>query len=227
MKDRTGEIGCLRFNQLYPPFNNPAIRRVVVAAMDQKEVMEGVAGAEPSLYRTDVGLFVPERRWPAPPGIEITRGPKDYAKAEAGIWPPPATTAKRSLSWQPPTIPTIWAEAQVATDILSKIGFNIDLQAMDWGSVVQRRASREPVDKGGWNIFYTFLGGFGNISPAPNIAIRGNGTAALVRLAHQRKVRGTLQCLVRCTRSGRAKKDLRGHANCVLAKSDLCTARHV
>ena len=40
VKDRTGEIGCLRFNALNPPFDNPAIRRVVVAAMDQKEVME-------------------------------------------------------------------------------------------------------------------------------------------------------------------------------------------
>ncbi len=48
VKDRTGEIGCLRFNHLHPPFDNAAIRRVVVAAIDQKEVMEAVAGAEPS-----------------------------------------------------------------------------------------------------------------------------------------------------------------------------------
>jgi len=41
--------------------------------------------------------------------------------------------------------------------------------------VVQRRASKKPPDQGGWNIFYTYLGGFGNISPAPNIVIRGNG----------------------------------------------------
>ena len=41
--------------------------------------------------------------------------------------------------------------------------------------MVQRRASQEPIDKGGWNIFYTYLGGFGNVSPAPNIAIRSNG----------------------------------------------------
>ena len=27
VKDRTGEMGCLRFNQLFPPFDNPAIRR--------------------------------------------------------------------------------------------------------------------------------------------------------------------------------------------------------
>src|SRR5438132_10460293 len=57
VKARTGRIGCLRFNHLYPPFDNPAIRRVVLSAMDQKEVMTAVAGAEPSLIKTDVGLF--------------------------------------------------------------------------------------------------------------------------------------------------------------------------
>jgi peptide/nickel transport system substrate-binding protein len=40
VKDRTGEMGCLRFNHLLPPFDNPAVRRVVVAAMDPKEVRE-------------------------------------------------------------------------------------------------------------------------------------------------------------------------------------------
>jgi peptide/nickel transport system substrate-binding protein len=62
--------------------------------------------------------------------------------------------------------------------VLSKIGFNVDMQAMDWPTVVARRASKEPLDKGGWNVFYTYLGGFGNVSPAPNIAIRGNGEKA-------------------------------------------------
>jgi peptide/nickel transport system substrate-binding protein len=42
-------------------------------------------------------------------------------------------------------------------------------------SRVARRASREPIDKGGWNIFYTYLGGMGNISPGPDIAIRSSG----------------------------------------------------
>jgi peptide/nickel transport system substrate-binding protein len=177
VKDRTGEMGCLRFNQLFPPFDNPAIRRVVVAAMDQQEVMEAVAGAEPSLYKTDCGLFVPGTPMASTAGIEITRGPKDYAKlkqelAAAGY------NGEKIVILAATTIPTIWAEAQVASDTLSKIGFNTDLQSMEWGSVVQRRASREPPDKGGWNIFYTWLGGFGNISPAPNIAIRGNGLGA-------------------------------------------------
>ena len=169
MKDRTGEIGCLRFNQLYPPFDKPAIRRVVVAAMDQKEIMEAFAGAEPSLIKTDVGIFVPGTPMASTVGVESTRGPKDYDKLNRNS-PPPATRARRSSMLAATTIPTIWAEAQVAADMLKRIGFNVDLQALEWGTVVQRRASKEPIDKGGWNIFYTYLGGFGNISPAPDIA---------------------------------------------------------
>jgi peptide/nickel transport system substrate-binding protein len=177
VKDRTGEMGCLRFNQLYRPFDNAAVRRVVVAAMDQKEVMEAVSGAEPSLYKTDVGLFVPGTPMASTVGVEITRGPKDYAKLQQDLTAA-GYKGEKIVILAATTIPTIWAEAQVASDTLSKIGFNIDLQSMEWGSVVQRRASREPPDKGGWNIFYTWLGGFGNISPAPSISIRGNGTAA-------------------------------------------------
>ncbi len=177
VKDRTGEMACLRFNHLLPPFNNPAIRRIALEAIDQKEVMEAVAGAVPSLYKTDVGLFVPGTPMASAAGAEITRGPKDYAKLKKDL-AAAGYNGEKLVVLGATTIPTIWAEAQVASDMLTKAGFNIDLQGLEWGTVVQRRASREPVDKGGWNIFYTYLGGFGNISPAPNIAIRGNGTAA-------------------------------------------------
>jgi peptide/nickel transport system substrate-binding protein len=177
VKDRTGEIGCLRFNHLFPPFDNAAIRRVVLSAMDQKEVMTAVAGAEPSLIKTDVGLFVPGTPMASTVGVEITRGPKDLDKikkdlASAGY------KGERVVVLAASTIPTIFAEAQVATDVLQRIGMNIDLQTMEWGSVVARRASREPIDKGGWNIFYTYLGGMGNISPGPDIAIRASGADA-------------------------------------------------
>jgi peptide/nickel transport system substrate-binding protein len=177
VKDRTGEIGCLRFNHLFPPFDNAAIRRVVLSAMDQKEMMTAVAGAEPNLIKTDVGLFVPGTPMASTVGVEITRGTTDLDKlkkdlANAGY------KGERVVVLAASTIPTIFAEAEVATDVLHRIGMNIDLQTMEWGSVVARRASREPIDKGGWNIFYTYLGGMGNISPGPDIAIRASGADA-------------------------------------------------
>ena len=45
--------------------------------------------------------------------------------------------------------------------MFKKIGINAELRSTDWGSVVQRRATREPVEKGGWSVFHTwFTGGF-------------------------------------------------------------------
>ncbi|MBN8898562.1 MAG: ABC transporter substrate-binding protein, partial [Rhodospirillales bacterium] len=125
VKDRTGELGCLRFNQLHPPFDNVAIRRVVVAAMDQKEIMEAVAGAEPSIIKTDVGLFVPGTPMASTAGVEITRGPKNYDKLKQDL-KAAGYDGQKIVVLAATTIPSIWAEAQVATDILTKIGFNVD-----------------------------------------------------------------------------------------------------
>ena len=177
VKDRTGEIACLRFNHLHPPFDNPAIRRIVAAAMDQQEIMQAVAGAVPSLIKTDVGIFVPGTPLASTVGVESTRGPKDLNKLKQDLIAA-GYKGEKIVVLAATTIPIIWAEAQVASDVLAKIGFNVDFQALDWVTVVSRRASKETIDKGGWNIFYTYLGGFGNISPAPNVAIRGNGLSA-------------------------------------------------
>jgi peptide/nickel transport system substrate-binding protein len=175
VKDRTGEIGCLRFNHLFPPFDNAAIRKVVVAAIDQKEVMEAVAGADPSLIKTDVGIFVPGTPMASTVGVDLTRGPKNYDKLKQDLIAA-GYKGEKVVILAASTIPTIWAEAQVASDILKRIGMNTDFQSMEWGTVVQRRASKEPNTKGGWNVFYTYLGGFGNITPASAIPIQSSGT---------------------------------------------------
>ena len=49
---------------------------------------------------------------------------------------------------------------------LRKAGFlKLDVQAMDWGTVVSRRAKKEPPAQGGWNIFITTSGGVGTSNP--------------------------------------------------------------
>jgi peptide/nickel transport system substrate-binding protein len=174
VKDKTGEIGCLRFNHLFPPFDKPAVRRAVLSAIGQKDVITAFAGAAPELMKTDVGLFVPGTPLASDVGVEITRGTTDYAKIKQDL-AAAGYNGEKIVVLAATTIPSIWAEASVATDVLQKIGMNVDLLALEWGTVVSRRASKEPPDKGGWNIFYTYLGGFGNISPGPNIAIRGSG----------------------------------------------------
>jgi peptide/nickel transport system substrate-binding protein len=76
------------------------------------------------------------------------------------------------------TIPSIYAVSQVAADVLQKIGFNLDFQTLEWGTVVQRRASKEPMDKGGWSLFCTSFPAVDYLDPLSAPALRGNGGAA-------------------------------------------------
>ena len=48
---------------------------------------------------------------------------------------------------------------------MREAGINVDVQSMDWGSVVSRRAKKEPPAQGGWNIFVTTSGGVGAANP--------------------------------------------------------------
>src|SRR5258708_33211967 len=84
------------------------------------------------------------------------------------------TTAPHSSACRSTSMPifcktSLATEASVASDVLQKIGMDVDLQALEWGAVVSRRAVKEPPDHGGWNILYTQLGGVGQSSaPPPN-----------------------------------------------------------
>ncbi len=177
VKDPTGEIGCLRFNSLHPPFDNPAIRHLVVTAVNQRTFMEAVAGSDPELIRTGIGLFAPSSPFATSAGVDTMRGDADpaalrQALAAAGYKGEPVVVLGAA------NFPTITAMAQVGADLLRRIGFTVDYQSLDWGTVVQRRAVRTAPGQGGWNVFFTFLGGTGNIIPAGNIAIRANGAGA-------------------------------------------------
>jgi peptide/nickel transport system substrate-binding protein len=45
--------------------------------------------------------------------------------------------------------------APVAKAQLEAAGFKVDMQSMDWQTVVARRAKKDPPDKGGWNAMLT------------------------------------------------------------------------
>src|SRR5256714_296432 len=68
--------------------------------------------------------------------------------------------------------------ALVTRELLSQIGFNVDLQAMDWSSVVARRAKKEPPGHGGWNLLFTWWIASDVINPAVHAGISGAGDGA-------------------------------------------------
>ena len=68
----------------------------------------------------------------------------------------------------------------VALEAFKRVGLNIDSQATDWGTVTQRRNSREPLEKGGWSLFPSGFPAvdFGN--PVLATGLRTNGKDAWV-----------------------------------------------
>jgi len=84
---------------------------------------------------------------------------------------------QKAVIINPTDFPTIGPLGEVTYDMFKKIGINAELQSTDWGSVVQRRATREPVEKGGWSVFHTWFTGGSIINPIISAPFRGLGAA--------------------------------------------------
>jgi peptide/nickel transport system substrate-binding protein len=175
VKNRMGSIGCIRFNHLYPPFNNVAIRRLVLACVNQEVFMQAVAGAEPELYHTKVGLFTPGMPMASEAGTDALTARTDFDNVKKEL-AAAGYNGEKIVLLGPNTVFSTHAESMVVDDLLRRMGFNVDYQSLEWGTVVQRRASKEPPEKGGWNIFITNLTSLANVFVPANIGIQSGPT---------------------------------------------------
>ena len=79
---------------------------------------------------------------------------------------------------EPSDYPQIHALSLVTADVMTRMGFNLDVVSTDWGTVIQRRASQEPVDRGGWSVFHSTWSGADVVNPAIHMNLRANGPGA-------------------------------------------------
>jgi peptide/nickel transport system substrate-binding protein len=171
-----GLIGFLRFNQLFPPFDNAAIRRVALKAVRQSEFMEAVVGGN-TAYDAKTGIFTPGTPMASDAGMEIFSGQSDPAALKREL-EAAGYKGERVVYLSVNDVPRINAIAEVGADMLRKIGMNVDEIATDWGTVVQRSVSRQPLDHGGWSAFASFSGGYDMSNPGSHNLIRANGEKA-------------------------------------------------
>ncbi len=52
-------------------------------------------------------------------------------------------------------MPVLANLAPVAKDLMEAIGMNVDMQSMDWSTLVARRSKQDAPADGGWNMFLT------------------------------------------------------------------------
>jgi len=164
----------MRPNHLQPPFSNPAVLRALFYAIDQPSFMEAIVGNDPSMYHTPHGFFCPNSPMASDVGLEPLRGPRDPAKARQMLKQAGYAGEKVVL-----LVATDYAQfkatGDVAADMMSQVGMNVDYVATDWGTMLQRRNNKGPVDQGGWSCFFTGWEGEDHMNPSNHYAIRGNG----------------------------------------------------
>ena len=173
----SGSIAVMRFNQLHPPFNNPAIRRALLGAVDQADVMSAVAGNDRASWRDRTGLFSPGSPMANEAGIEVLSGPRDYEKVKRDL-AAAGYGGERIVVLGTAGNGFIATITLVGADQLRKAGMNVDLQTTDFATLVRRRENKEALDKGGWNLAFSILDGVFVTSPATHNQIRGNGKSA-------------------------------------------------
>ncbi|WP_428484575.1 ABC transporter substrate-binding protein [Rhodopila sp.] len=173
----TGFVATMRFNQLHPPFDNPAIRRAIIGAVSQADYMIGMVGTDPSLWRDRVGYFCPGTPMASTAGMAALTGPRDLGAVRAEL--AKAGYAGETVVILTPTdIASARALADITADMLRQIGMNVGAPAMDWATLVQRRVKTEPVGQGGWSLFHTSWSGLDMVNPAGHVFLRGNGRKA-------------------------------------------------
>ena len=177
VQDPTGQIAIMRMNQLQPPFDNPAIRRALLGAVDQDDFMQAVVGTDPAMWHDKVGVFCPGTPFASQAGMAPLTGPRDMAKVKADI-AAAGYKGEKVVVLVATDFPVLKALADVGADMLTKAGMNVDYQALDWGTVLTRRVSKAPVDAGGWSVFFTAWAGTDMLNPAGHISLRANGQDA-------------------------------------------------
>nr|WP_237182117.1 ABC transporter substrate-binding protein [Roseomonas marmotae] len=161
--DPLGSWGQLRFNTEVPPFNNPKVARALLPALQQEDFMQSLLGDQPELMNTECGVFLPGTPMANDAGMEALTGPRDLELArkmlrESGYAGEPVIMMEAS------DLATSAAFSPVARQLLTDVGFKLDYQTMDWGSLLGRVNTRGGV--GAWHCYASSWAGLWITNPA-------------------------------------------------------------
>ncbi len=146
-----GGIAYTRLNCLQPPFSDTKARQAVLLAVVQDDYMRAAFGDDTALWAQCRSLW--PKRTPYYDEADTALMPGSLAAGRAALRQT-RYAGEKVVLMQPTDRPAENAFSQVTAELLRALGMNVEVQAMDWGTLVQRRGTREPVEKGGWSLFH-------------------------------------------------------------------------
>lgn len=174
IKPKVGLQYMCRFNHLWPPFDKVEVRRAALAAFSQGPFLKAQVGVK-ALYKPCASMFTCGTPYANNAGSEI-QSKSNMRKAQAML--------KKSgydgtpvVIMKPTDLHSIGKLPDVAAQLMRQAGFKVDLQAMDWQTLVSRRAKKDAPKDGGWNMFCTAWVAPDIWSPISNAALPARGKA--------------------------------------------------
>ncbi|WP_304305921.1 ABC transporter substrate-binding protein [Pseudacidovorax intermedius] len=147
-----GNQFILRFNFLHAPFDNEKIRRAAMLALGQEAFLRTQVGT-PGLTRYCKSMFPCGTLYESDKTGEYT-GIANPQKAKA-LLAEAGYKGEPVVLMRPSDNGTIGKLPLVAKQQLEQAGFKVDMQNMDWQTLVARRAKKDAPSAGGWSIFMT------------------------------------------------------------------------
>lgn len=154
-----------RFNHLHKPFDNAKVRQAALAAFAQEPFLRASVGVK-ELYKTCPSMFICNTPYGSLAGSDIQA--KSNMKKAQELLKASGYDGTPIVIMKPTDLASIQKLPDVAAQLLRQAGFKVDLQAMDWQTLVGRRAKKDAPDKGGWHMFLTAWNVFDVWSPIAN-----------------------------------------------------------
>lgn len=153
VREPIGSMTMARMNFMHPPFDNKLIRQAALKAISQEPLLAAMVG-NPDYYKVCGAVLGCGMPLGSESGADtlIKGGGIEEAKAllkQAGYDGTPVVLL------HPTDVATLSTQPVVVAQQLREAGFTVDLQSMDWQSVLARVVRREPPADGGWNMYIT------------------------------------------------------------------------
>jgi peptide/nickel transport system substrate-binding protein len=147
-----GNQYTFRPNWTAKPFDNPKVRQALMYAFNQEDFLKAVVG-DAKYYKVCNAYFPCGTPLSSDKGLEGMLK-SDFKKAqdllkEAGYDGTPIVLMHST------DLAVLTNLAPVAKSLMEKAGFKVDMQSMDWQTLVARRSKKDPPNAGGWHAFLT------------------------------------------------------------------------
>ena len=149
-----GNQYTFRYNALHKPFDNPKIRQAVMWAFNQEDFLKAVIG-DSQYYKVCQSLF------PCGSPMASTKGFEGGLLVESNLAKARQLLKEGGYDGTPVVLmhstdlAVLANLAPVAKSLMEKAGMKVEMQSMDWQTLVSRRAKKDPPTAGGWNAFLT------------------------------------------------------------------------